>query len=99
MTDGKPHPVAARILCILLLAYMGTRTCAYAANEASPQSQFSVEAKRSGDAVQVSVRTTVKAPLNLIWSTLTDYDHLAQFIPGMKRSRVIERQGKVAVIE
>lgn len=60
---------------------------------------FTVEAKRNGDAIQVSVRTTVKAPLALIWSTLTDYDHLAEFIPGMKKSRLVERQGKVAVIE
>jgi ribosome-associated toxin RatA of RatAB toxin-antitoxin module len=99
MTDGKPHPVAARILCILLLAYTGTATYAYAAGDTGPRSQFSVEAKRYGDAVQVSVRTTVKAPLDLIWNTLTDYDHLAQFVPGMKKSRLIERQGKVAVIE
>ncbi|RBA25215.1 SRPBCC family protein [Herminiimonas fonticola] len=99
MTDGKPHLVAAWILSILLLAHMGTASYAHAANETNARSQFSVEATRYGDAVQVSVRTTVKAPLALIWNTLTDYNHLEQFIPGMNKSRLIERQGKVAVVE
>ena len=99
MTDGKPHLVAAWSLSILLLAHMSTANYAHAANETSARNQFSVEATRYGDAVQVSVRTTIKAPLALIWDTLTDYDHLSQFIPGMKKSRLIERQGKVAVIE
>lgn len=99
MTDGKPHLVAAWILSILLLAHMGTASYAHAANETNARNQFSVEATRYGTAVQVSVRTTIKAPLALIWNTLTDYDHLAQFIPGMKKSRLVERQGKVAVIE
>jgi ribosome-associated toxin RatA of RatAB toxin-antitoxin module len=99
MTNGKSHPVAARIICILLVAYMGTVSHVHAASVTNARSQFSVEAKRYGDAVHVSVRTTVKAPLALIWNTLTDYDRLSQFIPGIKKSRLIERQGKVAVIE
>lgn len=96
MTDGKLHSVTAGFLCILLLTHISAENYAHAANETNP---FSVEATRYGDAVQVSVRTTVKAPLALIWNTLTDYDHLSQFIPGMKKSRLVERQGKVAVIE
>lgn len=99
MTDDKPYSVTAWILCILLLTYIGAANYAHAADETNAKNPFSVVATRYGDAVQVSVRTTVKAPLDLIWNTLTDYDHLAQFIPGMKKSRLIERQGKVAIIE
>ena len=44
-------------------------------------------------------RAVLDAPLDLVWQTLTDYDRLAEFIPGMRRSRVIERRGAVAVIE
>ncbi len=84
---GWPHLLA---LCFLLLA--GT-SAAHGADA------FSVEAARQGDAVQIEVRATVKAPLVLIWNTLTDYDHLAEFIPGMNKSRLVERQGKTAIVE
>lgn len=99
MTDGKLHSVKVGIVSILLLTCIVTAEKAHAANEASTRHSFSVEAARSGDAIKVSVRATVKAPLALIWSTLTDYDHLAQFIPSMKKSRLVERLGNVAVIE
>jgi hypothetical protein len=58
-----------------------------------------VEAARRGDAVAVAARATLHAPLPLIWQTLTDYDHLAEFIPGMKQSRVIGRRGSAAIVE
>ena len=35
----------------------------------------------------------------LVWQTLTDYGRLAEFIPGMRSSRVVERHGAVAVVE
>jgi ribosome-associated toxin RatA of RatAB toxin-antitoxin module len=95
MTTGTPR--FATVAIVLVLAHMCNATPAHAA--ANPGEAFSVDATRYGDAVQVNVRTTVKAPLALIWNTLTDYDHLAQFIPGMNKSRLLERQGKTAVIE
>ena len=33
------------------------------------------------------------------WPTLTDYDRLSEFIPGMKRSRVTSRRGSTVIIE
>lgn len=99
MTSEKYHFTRTWALCALLLMHMGTTACAHAAGDAMTKNPLSVEASRSGDAVQVNVRTTIKAPLGLIWNTLTDYDHLAQFIPGMKKSRLIERQGSKVVIE
>lgn len=60
---------------------------------------FSVDTTRHGDAVQVKTRAIVRAPLSVIWSTLTDYDHLAEFIPGMVKSKLIERQDKTSIVE
>ncbi len=60
---------------------------------------FSVSAERNGDAVQVDARATIKAPFALIHDTLTDYDHLADFIPGMSKSRLLERRDKTAIVE
>lgn len=75
-----------RKLALLLLL-----SCAAGlANVAEPAR---VQARRQGDAVQVQAQTTVKAPRELIWSTLTDYNHMAEFVPGISQSRVLERRG------
>ncbi|HLX80620.1 MAG TPA: SRPBCC family protein [Burkholderiales bacterium] len=60
---------------------------------------ISVETTRRGEAMEVICKATLEAPPELIWRTLTDYGHLAEFIPGMRRSRVIEQRGAVSVVE
>lgn len=71
-------------------------SCAGAAQAAD---EISVEATRREEALEVVCRVMLEAPLDLVWQTLTDYNRLAEFIPGMRRSRVVERRGAVAVIE
>ena len=44
-----------------------------------------VDAEVQGNALVINAHATIRAPLPLIWHTLTDYDHLAEFIPGMKK--------------
>jgi ribosome-associated toxin RatA of RatAB toxin-antitoxin module len=61
--------------------------------------EVSVEARRNGEALEVTCRSLLEAPLELIWQTLTDYGRLAEFIPGMSRSRVLSQNGPVSVIE
>jgi ribosome-associated toxin RatA of RatAB toxin-antitoxin module len=61
--------------------------------------QMSVEATHEGESVQVVARATITASYALIWQTLTDYDHLSEFIPGMEKSHVIGRRDGVATVE
>lgn len=61
--------------------------------------EVTVEAQRRDDALEVVCRAMLEAPAELIWQTLTDYDRLAEFIPGMRRSRVVSRSGAVVVVE
>ena len=42
---------------------------------------------------------TLRAPLDVVWSTLTDYNQLPKFIPGMLRSRLLEYRGRAAIVE
>ena len=70
-----------------------------AARSARAAEDVSVEAIRRDDALEVVCRATLDAPLGVVWQTLTDYDRLAEFIPGMHSSRVVERRGAVAVVE
>lgn len=60
---------------------------------------LSVEAVRRGDALEIACRAELEAPVATVWETLTDYDHLADFIPGMRKSRVLERHGSSVVVE
>jgi ribosome-associated toxin RatA of RatAB toxin-antitoxin module len=70
-----------------------------AAETARSAQDVAVEAQLQGNALAISARATIHAPLPLIWRTLTDYNHLAEFIPGMKSSRVLERHGRTAIVE
>jgi ribosome-associated toxin RatA of RatAB toxin-antitoxin module len=58
-----------------------------------------VEAERQGDSVEVRARATVAATPALVWEVLTDYDRLAQFIPGILKSAVRQRAGNRVVVE
>jgi ribosome-associated toxin RatA of RatAB toxin-antitoxin module len=58
-----------------------------------------VNAADQDGAVQVTARAVVHAPIELIWQTLTDYDHLSQFVPGIDSSRVVSRQGAQLIVE
>ena len=73
--------------------------CLFGALEASAADNISVDARRRDDTLEVTCRALLGAPLEIIWRTLTDYDRLAEFIPGMRRSRVVSRSGGVAVVE
>jgi ribosome-associated toxin RatA of RatAB toxin-antitoxin module len=87
----------AVVRCIaLFIAGMTLFAVAGIAHGAEP---FAVNAERNGDAVQVEASATIRASLAVIHDTLTDYDHLADFIPGMSRSRLLKRHDKTSVIE
>ena len=60
---------------------------------------LTVEAQRKGAYVEVRARATIDAPLSVIWGTLTDYERLPEFIPGLKKSRVIRRNGLTTIVE
>lgn len=84
-----PNPGRAIALGALLLAGL----------HAQAAEGLSVEAVRRGDALEIACRAELEAPVATVWETLTDYDHLADFIPGMRKSRVLERHGSSVVVE
>lgn len=60
---------------------------------------FAVNAEARGAAVAIDAQATLAVPYAVIWSTLTDYGRLADFIPGMHSSRIAERRGPTAIVE
>jgi ribosome-associated toxin RatA of RatAB toxin-antitoxin module len=78
------------LMAALLLAQGGA---------ASAAEGLVVVAEAQGSAVSVDIRATVTAPHAVVWSTLTDYGHLSEFIPGMQSSKITERRGQTAIVE
>jgi ribosome-associated toxin RatA of RatAB toxin-antitoxin module len=54
---------------------------------------------RDGDFVTVAASAVMKVDPRVAWAVLTDYDHLAKFIPDMKSSRVLSREGNKVRVE
>ncbi len=57
---------------------------------------ITVSAKRNAverEAVEVQVHAEFDADLTVVWGTLTDYNRLEDFVPGIQSSRLLERRG------
>ena len=70
-----------------------------AASGAGAAEGISIEATRRGSAVEIHAFALVDASYGTVWSTLTDYNRLTEFIPGMKSSRILEHRGDTMVVE
>jgi carbon monoxide dehydrogenase subunit G len=66
--------------------------------EATAQ-QVSIETAGQGDIVTVSASADMQVDPRTVWSVISDYDHLAEFIPDMRSSRVVRRNGDQVLVE
>ncbi len=58
-----------------------------------------IATSHKADIVDVKVQAVIAASPQVIWSTLTDYERLPEFIPGLKASKIIERKGALATVK
>ena len=58
-----------------------------------------LETYRQGDAVNVYAEVRLDVDPKIAWDVLSDYDHLAEFIPDMSYSRVLSRDGDKVIVE
>ena len=80
------------------------RACARLSNQdttkpAAALARAEINVEEKGDEFLIRAQSEVEADGAAIWSTLSDYDHLARFIPGMSSSRTVSRTGAEAVVE
>ena len=61
--------------------------------------EISVQTTRHGDSFEVEATAEIEADVADAWKVLTDYDRLAEFIPGVQESRVVSRDGFNVVID
>jgi hypothetical protein len=66
---------------------------------AAHATDVSVQTRHHGDEIIVVASTEFAARMDEAWAVLTDYDHLARFIPNMRSSRVIARSPAGPVVK
>ena len=59
----------------------------------------SIRTARDGEFITVAASAVMKVDQRVAWAVLSDYDHLARFIPDMKSSRVVSRDGNRLRVE
>ena len=64
---------------------------------AAPAIETRIE--RQGEYITVNASALMQVDSRIAWEVLSDYDHLAQFIPDMKSSRVMSRDGNRVRVE
>jgi carbon monoxide dehydrogenase subunit G len=72
--------------------------CLFTAAGAAAQ-DVSIETRRRGEALEIEGRARLAAPIAVAWAVLTDYERLPDFIPGIRSSRVVSRDGATLVLE
>jgi ribosome-associated toxin RatA of RatAB toxin-antitoxin module len=66
---------------------------------ATDAAQIQIATSHKADVVDVKVQAVVAASPQIIWATLTDYERLPEFVPGLKVSKIIERNGPVTTVK
>ena len=57
-----------------------------------------VSVDRDGDTFHVRARASVAVDPRIAWDTITDYEHMREFLPNIDRSRVVARIGGRVIV-
>ncbi|HET7200470.1 MAG TPA: SRPBCC family protein [Burkholderiales bacterium] len=90
-------PTARRFLRTLPVAILAL--AAQGLSCSAPAQEISIHTARDGDFVTVSASAVMQVHLGVAWAVLSDYDHLAKFIPDLETSRVLSRDGNRVRVE
>lgn len=82
-----------KTLALVLAALLGFHAPGIA------QTLPTVSVERDGDTFHVIARASVAVDPRIAWDTITDYEHMREFLPNIERSRVVSRSGGRAIVE
>jgi ribosome-associated toxin RatA of RatAB toxin-antitoxin module len=88
-----------KTLRFALQCVLAAALCVAAAVAVPASDTFSVKVDVRGTEVHVEARALVQAPAELVWETISDYERLPQFVPGIQSTRVLERRDNVVLVE
>jgi len=58
-----------------------------------------IETGSQGELITVTASADMQVDPATVWQVISDYEHLAQFIPDMRSSHVVERNGDKLLVE
>jgi hypothetical protein len=64
-----------------------------AAQSAVAAEQIRFETDNEGELITITASADMQVAPGTVWAVISDYDRLAEFIPDMRSSRVIRRDG------
>jgi ribosome-associated toxin RatA of RatAB toxin-antitoxin module len=93
-----------RILTPLLLTWLLAWLPAWPLAARAGTPAFTLTVTRVDDAAdgkvyRIASSATVAAAPAAVWRVLTDYDHLADFVPDLTSARVLSREGDKVIVE
>lgn len=94
-----PLPLPAASGWVRLVVLLSLSLVSVAAMAPAVAALPATGAVRQGEQVFCWGRMEVAASPELVFAVLTDYDHMADFLPGMRTSEVVSRRGHSVVIE
>lgn len=65
----------------------------------APAQELSIETFELHEAITVNASAVMPVRLATAWSVISDYEHLADFVPGMHSSKVLQRSGNQVLLE
>lgn len=88
----RPYPFKAVSIAMTLASWL-IYASSMAASPLVLLTDRDVHVERAGDTFKVDVTMKAPVPSAQVWAVLVDFDHMAQFLPNMQSSEVIERTG------
>lgn len=83
----------------LAVARVGAMAIATAYGNPAAAAEVTVDIRPDGDEVVVTASAIVDADVAIAWRVLTDYDRYRDFVPGLRTSRVVAREGTQVTVE
>jgi carbon monoxide dehydrogenase subunit G len=77
-----------RMLLVLLFSLIAT------APALAARTRVDVDVERDGGIFRIDATLFAPVPLAVAWDVLTDFEHMEQFVPNVRDSRIVSRQGE-----
>lgn len=78
--------------------FLASMVLAWAAIGPAGAQPVTIDTKSEGQIITVTASADLIVAPGIVWNAISDYDHLADFIPDMRSSRVLRRDGNKVLV-
>jgi hypothetical protein len=95
----RNRPSVLRTALVRVLGWLALAACAMAANAQGQSPIRSIDVTRDGDAYVVKAQMFAPVAQSIAWDVLTDFPHMAQWVPNVRESTVVKPGDRQFTIE